>query len=112
MSDQVLTGLIGGGVALLVSVVGQLLNPVIQANLKKRENVSQRLKELENRTELMRALFWRLNEVTGIAIAIVDRYMIVESDVDQQTSENMNRLKVQYASIVHDYEQLFGRVNA
>lgn len=112
MSDQVLTGLIGGGVALLVSVVGQLLNPVIQANLKKRENVSQRLKELENRTELMRALFWRLNEVTGIAIAIVDRYMIVESDVDQQTSDNMHRLKVQYTSIVNDYEHLFGKVNA
>jgi len=112
MSDQVLSGVVAGGVAVLVTIIGQLLNPVIVDKLKRRDNFGVRIKELENRTELMRALFWRLHEVTGIAIAIVDRYMIVESDVDKQTSENMNRLKIQYGSIVADYEKLFGDSNA
>lgn len=112
MSDTVISALVGGGFAVLMVLFKDLLAPFFQTrfqlNYQKRRGIEDRLKALENQAELLRVLFWRLNQVTGIAVAIVDRYMIIESDVDKQTSESMNRLKAEYQDIVADYERLFG----
>jgi hypothetical protein len=108
LSESLLSALMGGVVAVLVVVLKDLASPFFLHRAKKEQDHEFRIRSLEKEHELLRVLFWRLNEVTGISVAIVERYLILASDADGKTAENLRRLKVQYDEIVADYERLFG----